>query len=131
VGVEGGADLFDVGAVDADKLVEPCAVDAELVRPVGDVGGHFWVDLFGVVGGFDVRTLVAIEIGIDDVVVDGFGGGDDGVGRVGGDEGFSAVRFGHACFPLSLLPGWMSWRWVVMYACPPPPRTFWRKVLSG
>jgi hypothetical protein len=38
VGVEGGADLFDMGAVHADKLVEPCAVDAELVRPVGDVG---------------------------------------------------------------------------------------------
>jgi hypothetical protein len=47
---EGGADLFDVGAVDADGFVELCAGDAKLFRPVGDVGRHLRIDLFGVVG---------------------------------------------------------------------------------
>jgi hypothetical protein len=47
---EGGADLFDVGAVDADGFVELRAGDAKLFRPVGDVGGHLGIDLFGVVG---------------------------------------------------------------------------------
>jgi len=101
--VEGGADLFDVGSVDADGFVELFAGDVELVGPVGDIGCHFGVDLFGVVGRLNVGALVAVVVGIDDVVVDGYGGGEDGVGGVGGDEGFSAVRFGHACFLFRVL----------------------------
>jgi hypothetical protein len=46
---EGGADLFDVGAVGADGFVELVACDAKFLRPVGDVRRHFWVDVFGVV----------------------------------------------------------------------------------
>jgi hypothetical protein len=52
--VEGGADLFDVGAVDADGFVELLAGDAELLGPVVDVGGQLGVDLFGVVGSLGV-----------------------------------------------------------------------------
>ena len=81
--MEGGADLFDVGTVGADGFVELFAGDVELVRPVGDVGGHLGIDLFRVVGAFDVGTLVAIEVGIDYGVVDGLGRGDDGMFRVG------------------------------------------------
>ena len=47
--MEGGADLFDVGAVGADGFVELVAGDAELFGPVGDVGAHFGVDVFGIV----------------------------------------------------------------------------------
>ena len=39
VGMEGGADLVDVGSVGADGLVEGVSGDAELFGPVGDVGG--------------------------------------------------------------------------------------------
>ena len=49
VGVDGRANLVDVGAVGADELVELVAGDAEFFGPVGDVGGHFGVDLFGIV----------------------------------------------------------------------------------
>jgi hypothetical protein len=49
VGVEGGSDFADVGTVTADERVELVACDAELFRPVGDVGRHFGVDLLGVV----------------------------------------------------------------------------------
>lgn len=52
--VEGGADLLDVSAVGADGLVELVAGDAELPGPVVDVGGHFGVDLFGIVGALGV-----------------------------------------------------------------------------
>lgn len=113
--VEGGADLFDVGAVDADGFVELFAGDVELFGPVGDVRRHFRIDLFGIVRRFDVGALVAVVVGIDDVVVDGLGGGNDGVGGVGGDEGFSAVRFGHAWLPLSGSVKEMSAGWVGMY----------------
>ena len=50
VGVEGGADFVDLGAVDADGLVEGLGGDVELVGPVGHVGGDLGVDLLGVVG---------------------------------------------------------------------------------
>ena len=50
VGVEGGADLVDLGAVDADGFVEDLGGDVELVGPIGHVGGDLGVDLFGVVG---------------------------------------------------------------------------------
>ena len=69
VGMEGRADFIDVGTVGADGFVELLAGDTELVGPVGDVGCHFGVDLFGVVRAFYVRTFVAIVFGIDD----GFG----------------------------------------------------------
>ena len=81
--VERGADLVDVGAVGADGFVELLAGDLELRGPVGDVGGHFGVDLLGVVGALDVGALVPVEVGVDQVVVDGLGGGDDGVLGVG------------------------------------------------
>ena len=65
--VEGGTDLFDVGAVGADGFVELVAGDAELFGPVGDVRGHFGVDLFGV-----VRALVGV-VCVDGVGFVGFG----------------------------------------------------------
>jgi hypothetical protein len=49
--LEGGSDLVDVGAVDAHGFTELVAGDVELFGPVADVGGHFGVDDFGVVGG--------------------------------------------------------------------------------
>ncbi len=55
VGFEGVADLVDVGAVDADGLVENLAGDAELFGPVVDVGGELGVDLLRVGG-----NLVAV-----------------------------------------------------------------------
>ena len=88
VGVECGAHLVDAGAVGADGFVELLAGDAELVGPVGDVGCHFRVDLFGVVGAFDVGTLVAVVLG----VVDDFGGGEDGVFGVR-DDFYVAIVF--------------------------------------
>ncbi len=92
--MEGGADFFYVVAVNADDLVELLAGDMELVGPIGDVGGHLGVDLLGVMRAFDVRALMTVMLGI----VDGLGGGENGVGGVGCDEGVSAVRVGHACF---------------------------------
>ena len=49
-GREGGADLVDLGTVDADGFVEDLGSDAELVGPVGHVGGDLRVDLLGVMG---------------------------------------------------------------------------------
>jgi hypothetical protein len=70
--VEGGADLFDVGAVDADGFVELVAGDAELFGPIVDVGGHLGVDLFGVVGtclGFSVLCVGSAKFGLLDFFV--------------------------------------------------------------
>jgi len=58
VGVEGGADLVDLGAVDADGFVEDLGGDVELVGPVGHVGGDFGVDGVGV-----VRSLGVVFVG--------------------------------------------------------------------
>ena len=58
VGVEGGADLVDLGAVDADGFVEDLGGDVELVGPVGHVGGNLGVDLVGV-----VRSLGVVFVG--------------------------------------------------------------------
>jgi len=80
VRVQGGTDFFDVGAVGANGFVKLVAGDVELFGPIGDVGGHFGVDLFGVVGAFDMGTFVAVELGVDD----GFGCGEDGIGGIGG-----------------------------------------------
>jgi hypothetical protein len=52
--VEGSADLLDVSAMGADGFVELVAGDVELLGPIGDVGGHFGVDLFGIVGALGV-----------------------------------------------------------------------------
>ena len=74
VAAEGGADFFDVGAVGADGCVELVAGDAELFGPVGDVGGHFGVDLFGVVRALDVNFVASMRlVGCGDVVVLGHG----------------------------------------------------------
>ena len=54
MGVEGGADLVDFGAVDADGFVEDLGGDVELVGPVGHVGGDLGVDLVEVVGSLGV-----------------------------------------------------------------------------
>jgi hypothetical protein len=83
VRVEGGADLVDVSAVTADKLVELVACDAELFGPVGDVGRHFGVDLLGV-----VRALGGVVFFFE------------GVGFM--DFGIVAV-LGHGCFLFSVL----------------------------
>jgi hypothetical protein len=70
--VEAGADLVDVSAVDADEFVKLSAGDAELFGPVGDVGGHLGVDLFGVVGAFlglGVLGVCGAEFGLLDFFV--------------------------------------------------------------
>jgi hypothetical protein len=57
VGVEGGADLVDVGAVGADGLVKLVAGGVELFGPVGDVRGHLGVDDLGVVRSYGVLLV--------------------------------------------------------------------------
>ena len=84
-GMEGVADFVDVGAVNADRLVEHLAGDVELLGPVGDVGGDLGVDLFGIAG-----TLGGVNMG--GVRLVGFG---------------CVVVLGHAGVPLS------SWFWLV------------------
>ncbi len=83
MGVEGGADFFDVCAVRSDGVVKLFAGDAKLVSPVGDVRGELGIDLFGVVGSLEVLFV-------------------DGVGLVffGLLLVFDSVVFGHA-FSLS------------------------------
>ena len=63
-GVEGGADLVDVGAVAADGFVEGVTGDAELFGPVGDVGGELGVDDFGVVRTFGGCVFVGGVSGV-------------------------------------------------------------------
>lgn len=77
--LEGGVELCDVGAVGADGFVQLVAGDAELFGPVGDVGGHLGVDLFGI-----VRTLGLFFV--------------DGVGFMGFG---CVVMLGHVWVPLS------------------------------
>ena len=72
---QGGAEFVDVGAVGSDGLVEGFAGDAELFGPVGDVRGHFGVDLFGVVGALGVFFVGGVEfVGFGCVVVLGHAG---------------------------------------------------------
>jgi hypothetical protein len=44
--MKGGADLFHVGSMRADRFMELGAGDTELLGPIGDVGGHLGIDLF-------------------------------------------------------------------------------------
>jgi hypothetical protein len=75
VGVEGGADFVDVGAVDADGFVEDLGGDAELVGPVGHVGGDLGIDVVGVVGTFGVLFVGGVGlVGFGCVVVLGHAG---------------------------------------------------------
>ena len=62
--VEGGADLFDVSAVDADGFVELVAGDVELPGSGMDVGGHPGVDLFGINCSCLVRGRYLVVFGI-------------------------------------------------------------------
>jgi len=61
---------------------------------------------------------VAVVIGVDGVVVDGLGRGDDGVFGVGDvlDGAVAVVVYvGHGCVPLSRAVRWMRWRLTGMY----------------
>jgi hypothetical protein len=70
VGVEGCAYFFDVGSVGADGFVKLVAGDAELFGPVGNVGGHLGVDLFGVVRTFGVVFVEGVGfVGFGGIVV--------------------------------------------------------------
>jgi hypothetical protein len=72
---QGGADFVDVGAVAADGLVEDLAGDVEFFRPVGDVGGDFGVDLFGIAGALGVLFVGGVGlVGFGCVVVLGHAG---------------------------------------------------------
>jgi hypothetical protein len=92
--MDGGADLVDMGSVGADELVELVAGDAELFGPVGNVRGHFGVDLFGVVRAFCGVVFVG------GVRLVAFGG---------------VVVLGHGVLPLFRSPGWMRKRRVGMH----------------
>jgi hypothetical protein len=72
--MKGGSDFIDVSAVGADALVKLVAGDAELFRPVGDVGGHLGIDLFGVMRTFGVLFVASVGfVGFGGVVVLGHG----------------------------------------------------------
>jgi hypothetical protein len=119
VGVEGEADLVDVCAVDVYGGVELLAGDTELLGPIGDVGGHLGVDLFGVVGALGV----GLGLGVSEDGVFGVGDVLDvavavmvHVGHWGGSSFLAAAR-------------WMSGRGLRMYLgwsdggpLPPHPR---------
>jgi hypothetical protein len=62
VGVEGGADLVDLGAMDADGLVENLGGDVELVGPVGHVRRDFRVNLVRIVGGLGVFFMGSVGL---------------------------------------------------------------------
>ena len=71
---EGGADFGDTGAVSPDGLVEQIVGDAELLRPIDDVGDHLGIDLVRVVRTLDVGSLAGLFF-------EGNGGCDDFVGH--------------------------------------------------
>jgi hypothetical protein len=72
---ESGADFVDVGAVDADGFVQNLAGDVELFRPVGNVGGDFGVDLFGIAGALGVLFVGSVGlVGFGCIVVLGHAG---------------------------------------------------------
>jgi hypothetical protein len=63
VRVEGGADLVDLGAVNADGFVEDLGGDAELVGPVSHVGGDLGVDDVRVVRSLGVLFVGGVGFG--------------------------------------------------------------------
>jgi hypothetical protein len=72
--MKGGVDLIYVGAVGPDGFVELVAGDAELFRPVSNVGGHFWVDLFGIMRALGVLFVNGVGfVGLGCVVMLGHG----------------------------------------------------------
>jgi hypothetical protein len=93
VSVKGSTHFFDMGAMTANSFMELVAGDAEFFGPVGDVGGHFRIDFFGIVG-----TLggVVFMYGVGFVA---FG---------------SVMVLGHRIVPLLGSLGWMSRRWMGM-----------------
>ena len=59
-----------MGAVGADGFVELVACDVEFFGPVGDVRGHFGVDLFGIVRALGVLFVEGVGfVGFGCVVV--------------------------------------------------------------
>ena len=50
--VEGSPNLFYVSAVAANGFVELIASNSGLFGPVGNIGCHFWIDLFRIVWAF-------------------------------------------------------------------------------
>ncbi len=67
---ERGAQRGDVDSMSPDGLVQQVAGDVELLRPLGDVGGDFRLDLVGVHG--DCVAVLGFGVG------DGCGGYDVG-----------------------------------------------------
>ncbi len=62
VRVKCGANFLNVGSVGADSVVELIAGNAELFGPVGNVGSHLWVNLFGVVRAFGVVFVEGVGL---------------------------------------------------------------------
>jgi len=91
--MEGGADLFNVGSMAADDFVELVASDAKLFGPVGDIGCHLGVDLFGIVRALDVLFVERVRfVSFRGVVV-----------------------LGHRLLPRFGSLRWIRKRWVGMY----------------
>jgi len=91
--VKGDTDLFNVGSMAAYRFVELVAGDAKLFRPVGDVGGHLGVDLFGIVRALSVLFVEGVRfVSFRGVVV-----------------------LGHRLLPRFGSLRWMRKRWVGMY----------------
>ena len=67
---KGGADLFDLGAVGPDGLMQDLTGDVEFLGPVGDVGGDFGVDFSLAAGALGVVFVNGVRlVGFGSVVV--------------------------------------------------------------
>jgi hypothetical protein len=62
VRVKGGANFLCVGSMGPDRFVELIAGDAELLRPICDVGGHLGIDFLRVVRTFDVFLMGGMRL---------------------------------------------------------------------
>lgn len=68
--MESDPDLFDVGSVGANSFVKLVTGDAELLAPIGNIGGHLGIDLFGVVRTFGVFFVEGVGfVGFGGIVV--------------------------------------------------------------